>query len=500
LDADIDGSFEEMKWSVAGYSDTIKKVYFDSEDVSSKTNSLALAFEGNKVVWFGLAFKDEYATQEIYFKTIIPDEATHLSFFALVSFESASRSVLAVYIDDDIITYIDSTRSEMVKNVYRNFDINIKKYAGKTHTIRFIYWGTPQLSSNIDFVLLDYVAFIRDTSLGDKDYHPGEWPETEECAPGCQTKYTKDAQCDALCNNVMCGFDNGACEGQQNLVQRAHDSDQKAAICYSKQEVRKVEDNLDMCPMYQDETCCVFDREKSFVKKQLDTASKQCKIESRCKNVLNRLFCAACSPRTSEFYSGGKLLMCNDFASELYDLCSNSEFADNSTDECKVVYKSYTVLTFSQMFGDLGVAPHCFDGVDSGPTSPTVYIIIGAVAGVIVIAVIVVIIVVAVVNKKKKASQTTAVVGLDTIDPANNMTLVPVSMDQGGVIYMDEAGNVANGQQIVVVDGQSNMANLTMTGGMMPSMVSQPQMVNMVDSSNMVVDDPNDATMLQINK
>jgi len=50
------------------------------------------------------------------------------------------------------------------------------------------------------------------------------------------------------------------------------------------------------------------------------------------------------------------------------------------------------------------------------------------------------------------------------------VTLVPVDMiadgnQGGGVIYIDEAGNVADGQQIVVDSG--GQIPMTMTGGMM---------------------------------
>ena len=154
---DLDGSFENGKWTATGYANAANIIY-DREEVVRISQGDIDVFDGEKVAWFG-RYNNIYS-QELSLKVKIPSSATHLSIFILASFDPASRTVFTVLIDDDFVGYIDGERADSYRTMYRNYDINIKKYAGKEHTIRFLYYGTD----GTDHALLDYVQFINDPS------------------------------------------------------------------------------------------------------------------------------------------------------------------------------------------------------------------------------------------------------------------------------------------------------------------------------------------------
>jgi len=462
-DADLDSSLENDKWSKVGVGNAADFIH-DQTYLNAKGEGKVQIFDGDKVAWFGRF--NETISQELYINYTIPPKATHLSFFLLCSIEGTSHTELALYIDDEFITYFDADRcrdSDVLVR-YRNFDINIKSYAGKKHSIRFLYYGT----SAGDHALLDYITFISDPTHENTDWLPcSKWPPSVECAPGCQTRYIKDLICDPLCNNIMCGFDNGACEGDKGkyIVQRAHYKHEDREICYSRQEVRNVGDQIDVCPMYTDsDTCCIFAQERNYVKEQLDNITSKCKVESKCNNILRRVFCVACSPRSNNFYHAGRLQLCDDFASSLYELCSSSYFLNNVTGECTPVNKLYkSKAVFVDMFGD-AVLDNCFNGDDSVAEGLSmIMIIVIAVVGAVVVVVIIVIIVAAVVHHKKKKAETVAI-EMDGLDPANNMTIVPVDGNDGNIIYIDEngdvAGDVVQGGEVSVVPAEAVSASV----------------------------------------
>jgi len=226
-DSEIDGTFKDGKWTSVGYSNA-KNIIIDRAETLRRSKNIIDVPYGENIAFFGAL--NEIFSQELYLKIKIPDDATHLSFLLLASFDASSRTVFTVFVDDDFLVYIDSNRANPYLSRYRNLDVNIKKYSGKKHTIRFLFYGT----SSSDFALVDYVTFIRDTSTGDSNWHPEpQWPAVvDECAPGCPRKNINDERCDPLCNNVMCQFDNGACQGNKYIIQRAHDTDNTADICY----------------------------------------------------------------------------------------------------------------------------------------------------------------------------------------------------------------------------------------------------------------------------
>jgi len=440
---DLDGSFEEGKWTSIGYSNAANIIY-DRDEVIRISQGDIDVFDGDKVAWFG-RYNNVYS-QELNLKVKIPPSATHLSIFILASFDPASRTVFTVLIDDDFVGYIDADRANSYLTMYRSYDINIKKYAGKKHTIRFLFYGT----ASTDHALLDYVSFISDPSLGDNDWHAGEaWKPTEDCATGCQVRFTTDERCDPLCDNVMCNFDNGACEGNQFIVQKAADSDGTRDICYSKQEARPVSEDLDICPYYTDTTCCIFDSEISYVKEKIDNSTKKCKVESKCQNALRAVYCLACSPRSAKYFEAGQLSLCESYSLELYDMCSGSEFYNATEGKCYSVARTFTRTTFPALFGTVSPeAEKCFNGVDVADDGVDLYLIIGISVGAVVLIVVIVIIIVAAVYHHKKKNAGPAVIDMASIDAANNMTLVPVDMlgnpNDGGVIYIDDAGGVAD--------------------------------------------------------
>jgi len=431
---EIDGSFENgNRWScLSGTSEkgTAAPAIVSIDDIKD-----VLPLHGEHLAYFGgYGSYGVYLYQEIHQNVYVPEETTHLSFYV----SSGTGSVLVVYVDDNIVTYIDDERtSSLSDSKYKNVDVNIKKYANNRHNIRFLMYQYPQGGSHFE---VDLIRLIRDDGLGDKDWTPGNWSHGEQCSIGCNDP--DDNACDPLCSNVMCGFDNGQCEEKKYLIMQP---DESKKACYSLQSPRKVVTTA-VCPNYDDETCCIFAEELEFVKKQQRTVATQCGgIDKECQSALNRIFCAACSPRSADFYHGAKLSICPDFADEVFDACANSPFlnAQGICENAGMIYKN--TASFIEQFGDIS-SDACFDGMDTEPEDYLWKMIAVGASGVVFIVIIILAIVIpCCIHKKNKKKQQNNGGGI-TISMAsldgNNMTLVPLDIvedpDKAGVIYIED--------------------------------------------------------------
>jgi len=295
----------------------------------------------------------------------------------------------------------------------------------------------------------------------------------------------------------MCHFDNGACDGMGERIiipgpeEDVPNSDDQP--CYSNQMPRTVVDRY-VCPDYKRETCCIFSDEIAYVKAQQYNYSTQCKVDSECQNVINRVLCAACSPRSNKYYHGGKLAICKAFANEMFDSCAGSQFYNEETHQCQYVSQAYNYGSFMDLFGTLSNSEdNCFDGIDAEPfVWETWLIAVICVGGVLVIAIIVVIIVVACCVKKKKGKKdpNNGEIALDVTNmvSANNMTLVPVDIvgdpDKGEIICIDDGQGVPDGTVPVSAVGttgsMATMDGMGMVSTGVPMMtVQQPMMMTM---------------------
>ena len=321
------------------------------------------------------------------------------------------------------------------------------------------------------------------------DWHVTEWPKEEECTPGCIVPYSHDGVCDEMCNNVMCGFDKGSCAG---VVQ--------GGSCYSSATPKKM--TLDVCAHYADSSCCVHESEVEFVRSEIAGLMGSCQVESRCKSHIERLYCGACSPRSSEYYRDGTLQVCKDYGRTVYDDCATSMVAGAQNSSCVMVKERYpTAADFIAVFGRLESSTACLsetDDVASEPLSTTAIVGI-CVAVVVVVALASIITVLVICHKRHKKDGNDKSKEMDVVVlESDNKTLVPVEAlgDDTDIIYAEpsvpstekkDTGMVSStsSQPFVMTPQMSNPMAVPMDMSQQMMMMQQMAMANQMSVMQM---------------
>lgn len=255
----------------------------------------------------------------------------------------------------------------------------------------------------------------------------------DECTVGCVRSYATDDVCDPACNNVMCGFDDGRCEGVRPHVVGSD------AVCYSGETPARTESSV--CMAHAAKSCCARPAEAEYMAALLSntTTPTPCRVQPDCATLLEEMLCAMCAPQSNTYMRTGKLRVCRAQGDKIFDLCASSQFVDPATGTCATVDTLYrTASAFISVFGDLAYDT-CY-GESSGSGLST-----GAVVAIVVVCVVVVIAVAAVVVflvlRRSKGSKDGQVAMAEIPDASSNMTLVPVDMmsanPDGGVIFLD---------------------------------------------------------------
>lgn len=259
---------------------------------------------------------------------------------------------------------------------------------------------------------------------------------------GCVREYATDDQCDPACNNVMCGFDDGRCEGVRPHVVGSD------AVCYSGETPSAavvVAGEEAVCGAYAARSCCARPAEAAYMDALVGnaTSSAQCRVQAECASLLAQLLCATCAPQSNTYFRTGKLRVCRREGEHIFDVCASSQFVNPATGACATVDSLYrTASAFISVYGDLALDA-CY-GENGGAGLGT-----GAVVAIVVVCLLVVVAAAAVgvffvlrhKNKDKNGGKDGAVAMGEIPDASSNMTLVPVDMmsanPDGGVIFLD---------------------------------------------------------------
>lgn len=545
-----DTSLEERKWETKVTAGARSPLVVESDWKDATTgapkNAYVQPLDGKQFAWFG-SYR-QMVQQELFLKGVrIPLTATHLSFFVFAMLALDSRSALHVVVDDRTIAYIDGARSLCFSGQYRNFDVSIKDFAdGGLHTILFRYYGTVPAAGDVaPFFLVDVIRLLRDSTrllfashsgfslfftnaqtptptqtVGTENWHPDNaWPARDECTVGCERAHATDDQCDPACNNVMCGFDNGRCEGVRPHVVGSTD------VCYSGEAPMRTESTV--CAAYAGRSCCARPAEAEYMAALLSntTASKTCRMQPECARLLEEMLCATCAPQSNTYFRAGKLRVCRAQGEKIYDMCASSQMLSPVTGACATVDSLYsTASAFIGVFGDPSFDA-CYGANTGGGGLGT-----GAVVAIVVVCIVVVVAVAAVAvffvlrrGKGGKGGKDGQVAMGEIPDASSNMTLVPVDMmsanPDGGVIFLDGAqaqaltsvsavsapapapgsgapvtssGNVSSGGVVSGVPaGAGAGAGATMMMSQnMPMMMMTPNTMDGMDMNTMVVPMP----------
>ena len=327
-----DGSFEENLWEVKTSGAAQKPLCTREDEADVESANDAAAADGTHYLWFG--GYDFFFTQSATLtQQKIPRGATHIAMFVSEMPPAGEwRSSLFLRIDGTQVLHIDqATRNDFTK-VYRNVDVDIRKYADdKEHTIQ-LFFNADEVSGSFS-IFVDYLRFIRDDtslchhfSLSSRLTYPlaltslsrlshrqktvqGNtpdiaWPTYTYCDDGCNVELTRDSTCDRMCNTIACGFDNGACEADPG----------SNAFCHSRIN-SGANPGMEVCSWYSKKTCCTRKQDTDYMGALIKAfqPSTKCQVQRECQENIDHALCAPCSPNSNVFIRNTTLMICDSF-------------------------------------------------------------------------------------------------------------------------------------------------------------------------------------------
>jgi len=295
---------------------------------------------GKLAMGFGPLDESAVPTLQQSFTLPAGTNITHLSFYVLVH-PDASQTIgvdtLFVLIDE--VPLVSRDIDDKTAG-YIPVEIDIKDYANdKPHTlaVRSYLFGSPALlSSEID---VDTFRFIESTRTGNLN----DGVVSGRCALGCAAAGT--AKCDPACNNPMCGLE-PACNITSAVVHMCYDNFKPVA-----------RQSMSFCSTYSKETCCRYSAHESAAHLTYNALPKECTESTECATYLEELACAVCSPHSALFFSGGKLVVCNNYARKIWSVCKGACSGNKTTVESWLTdYVGLGVTAFGSI--------NCFQGSD----------------------------------------------------------------------------------------------------------------------------------------